>query len=305
MQAGTERYPHGVGDKGRPDLIPRAVRQAVVDAVSGWGLYTIAQIGDLFRDEGFEPADSFESGGGGQRKHAEAFQAAIDFRDPDQVERYLRVVERILDDHAEASNEDGKERHERLTRALKRADIERDARGRLRLPAHRALGVPALEDVPTESGIRFNLARLERLEQEPEEMIGAAKELVEATAKHVLLELGEEVPPDADLPALSKLALKKLNLHPEAIAPTTKGAEVMRRILGSLGQTATGLADLRNMGYATGHGAGRRVRGLAPRHAEFAARAATTYTSFELDTLHDPEAAWRGGGPGDGGDSSS
>ena len=295
-----------MGDKGRPDLIPRTVRQAVVDAVGGWGLYKVAQVGNLFRDEGFAPATEFASSGGGERKQeAEAFQAAIDFADPDQVERYLRVVERILDDHLAAGDEESTERHERLIRALKRADIERDARGHLRLPAHRALGVPPLGDIPTESGIRFNLARLERLEQEPEEMIGAAKELLEATAKHVLLELGEGVPAAADLPALSKLALKKLNLHPQVIAPTTKGAEVMIRILGSLGQTAAGLAELRNMGYATGHGAGRRVRGLAHRHAEFAARAAITYTSFVLDTLHDPEAAWRGGGTGEGGDGSS
>jgi hypothetical protein len=290
-----------MGAKARSELIPRSVRQAVVDAVGGWGLYTVAEIDDLFRDEEFEPVVSFESTTGGQRRlEAEGFQAGIDFADPDQVERYLRVVERILDDHLAADNDLAKQRHERLERALKRVDIERDSRGRLRLPAHRALGVPALGDVPTESGIRLNLARLERLEQEPEEMIGAAKELVEATAKHVLLELGEEPPPNSDLATLSKLALKKLNLHPEAIAPTTPGAHTMVRILGSLGQTAGGLAELRNLGYGTGHGTGRRVHGLTRRHAEFAARAAITYTSFVLDTLHDPDAPWRGvpGGSG-------
>ena len=31
-------------------------------------------------------------------------------------------------------------------------------------------------DIPDESGIRLQMARLERLDQEPEEMIGAAKE---------------------------------------------------------------------------------------------------------------------------------
>jgi hypothetical protein len=284
----------------RPQLIPRSVRQAVVEAVGGWGLYTVTQIADLFRDEGFDKAVEFESSGGGQRKQeAEAFQAAIDFSDPDQVDRYVRVVEHILDDHAAATDEDTRQRHERLSRALKRADIESDARGHLRLPSRRPLGVPALGNVPTESGIRLNLARLERLDQEPEEMIGAAKELVEATAKHVLLELGEAVPEEADLGALSKLALKKLKLHPDAVAPTAKGAEVMMRILGSLGQTAAGLAELRNLGYGTGHGSGRRVRGLARRHAEFAARAAITYTSFVLDTLHDRAAAWRSAASGE------
>jgi hypothetical protein len=277
-----------------PDLVPRAVRQAVVEAVGGWGLYTVAQIADLYGNEGLEPAENFVATSGGQRKAAaESYHAAIDFADPAQVARYLRVVEKILDDHEASGDDDSRRRHDQLSRALKRADIERDGRGHLRLPAHRALGAPSLASIPDESGIRFQLARLERLDQEPEEMIGAAKELVEATAKHVLAELGEAVPANADLPALSKLALGKLKLHPQGIAPTTKDVEVIVRMLGSLGQTAGGLAELRNLGYGTGHGAERRVRGLKGRHAVFAARAAITYVSFVLDTLHDADAPWR------------
>jgi hypothetical protein len=276
-----------------PELIPRAIRLAFIDAVGGWGLYTLAEIADLFINEGFAPAATFEtSGGGARRQKAESYQAGIDFADPDQADRYLRVVEKVLDDHAGGADEDTRRRHERLAKALKRADIDGDERGHLRLPAHRALGVPALTAVPTESGIRLQLARLERLDQEPEELIGAAKELVEATAKHVLLELNAEVPENADLPALSKMALGKLKLHPEAIAPTIKGAEVMGKILGSLGQAAGGLAELRNLGYGTGHGSGRRIKGLARRHAEFAARVAIAYTTFVLDTLNDPAAPW-------------
>lgn len=283
-----------MSDRHHLDLVPRAVRQAVVEAVGGWGLYTIAEISDLFRNEGFEPAATFNATAGGQRKaEAENYQATIDFADPAHVAGYLRVVEKILDDHESAGDDDSRRRHDRLSRALKRADIERDPRGHLCLPSHRALGVPSLASIPDESGIRFQLARLERLDQEPEEMIGAAKELVEATAKHVLAELGEAVPANADLPTLSKLALRRLKLHPQGIAPTTKGVEVIVRMLGSLGQTAGGLAELRNLGYGTGHGAESRVRGLKRRHAEFAARAAITYVSFVLDTLHDPDAPWR------------
>jgi hypothetical protein len=283
-----------VSGRHHPDLVPRSVQQAVIDVVGGWGLYKVAEIADLYRNEDFEPAQDFVATSGGQRRaEAEMYQAAIDFTDPDQVERYLRVVEKILDDHEAAGDEDSKRRHELLSRALKRADVEPDGRGHLRLPAHRSLGVPSLGAIPDESGIRLQLARLARLEQEPEELIGAAKELVEATAKHVLMELGEPVPAKADLPALSKLALAKLKLHPKAIAPTVAGAEIMMRILGSLGQTAGGLAELRNLGYGTGHGSERRVAGLTRRHAEFGARAAITYVSFVLDTLHDPAAPWR------------
>jgi hypothetical protein len=273
-----------------PDLVPRAVRVAVVDAVGGWGIYKVREIADLFLNEGFGRQEDYLGAGGGQRRQeAEAFQATIDFTDPGQVGRYLRVVQTILDDH---NKEDGQETQLRLLKVLARAEIVPDAQGRLSIPGRPSLHV-AVDDLPSQSGIRLQVARLARLEQEPEEMIGAAKELVEATIKHVLHETGEEIPDNADVPALSKRALAKLRLHPEAIAPTTKGAEVMVRILGGLAQTAAGLAELRNLGYGTGHGQDGRIVGLRRRHAEFAARSAIAYVTFVLDTLNDPEAPWR------------
>jgi hypothetical protein len=146
--------------------------------------------------------------------------------------------------------------------------------------------------IPTDSDLLLHLGRLNRLDQEPEEMIGAAKDLVEATAKLVLYRLEEPIGADADVAAVSKQALKQLNLHPEVIAPTTKGADTMKRILGGLQQIAAGLAELRNMGYGTGHGRGRRVAGLGERHAELAARSASAYVAFVLATLNEPNAPW-------------
>lgn len=282
----------------KPELVPRSVRQAVLEAVGGWGLYSVARIEDLFRNEGFEPAEGVQLESSGQRRQeAELFQAAIDFSSPEQVQRYLRVIEEIIEDH-QGDGDFEVARRERLLRALRRADIELDEKGRLHLPVHRDLGSLLLIDLPTESDIRLHMSRLSRLEQEPEEMIGAAKELVEATVKHVLLELDGEVPDDRDLPGLSKRALSKLRLHPTAIAPTAKGAEVMMRILEGQARTAPSLAELRNLGYGTGHGQGRRVKGLKRRHAELAARSAITFTAFVLDTLHDEDAPWRTEPPG-------
>lgn len=173
----------------KPELIPRSVRQAVLDAVGGWGPYSVAQIAALFRNEGFEPARGVQLESSGQRRQeAELFQAAIDFLMPQQVQRYLRVIEEIIEDH-EGDGAFEKTRRDRLVRALRRSDIELDDKGRLDLPVHRDLGSLSLIDLPTESDIRLHMTRLSRLEQEPEEMIGAAKELVEATVKHVLLEL--------------------------------------------------------------------------------------------------------------------
>jgi hypothetical protein len=277
----------------RRELVPLAVRYAVRDALGGWGGFTVGEINDLFRVEGFELAAEFVPTSGGVRtQEAEAFHAAIDFTSPDQVSRYLRVVETILDEY---DNDQGRERHDRLAKALRRAGIERDSKGRLKLPAPALAASARLAGMPSESDIRLHVERLERLDQEPEELIGAAKELVEATAKFVLMELGEEIGNKEDLPALSKRALQRLHLHPNAIAPTARGAEVMVKILAGLGQVAAGLAELRNMGYGTGHGQGRRVSGLAQRHAEFCARSAVAYATFMLDTLEDPLAPWRAG----------
>jgi hypothetical protein len=262
---------------------------AVTDAVGGWGIYTVREIADLYINEGFTRTEGYVGPGGQRRQEADAFHAAIDFTDPDQARRYLRVIEAILDDHDTAGAQDTRQR---LLKVLARAEISADSQGRLAIAGRPSLDVD-VAGLPTESGTRLQLARLARLEQEPEEMIGAAKELVEATAKHVLRETGEDVPANADLPSLNKRALARLRLHPDAIAPTTKGSEIMVRILGGLAQSAGGLAELRNLGYGTGHGQDRRVAGLRRRHAEFAARSAIAYSTFLLETLHDPDAPWR------------
>src|SRR6266545_2319611 len=81
------------------ELIPRAVRLAVTDAVGGWGIYKVREIADLFLNEGFGRIDDYVGQGGQRRQEADAFQSGIDFTDPDQVARYLRIVEVILDDH--------------------------------------------------------------------------------------------------------------------------------------------------------------------------------------------------------------
>jgi hypothetical protein len=137
------------------------------------------------------------------------------------------------------------------------------------------------------------MTTLERSDGEPEEKVGAAKELVEATVKHALAALDEPHMADADLPELAGVLHKRLRLTPRAIAPTTKGAETMVEILGGLTQIPHGLAQLRNEGYGTGHGRASRISGIRPRHADLAARAAIAYASFVLETIADPEAPWR------------
>jgi Abortive infection C-terminus len=275
------------------ELIPRSVRQVLIDTVGGDGLYVVRQITELFELEDFSKAPLPDpQSTGARRQEAEAFQAGIDFTSVEQSERYLRVVAQVLSDHA--GDEDWKRmKRDRLRGALRRSGIKPDADGNLQLPPSRALGSLSLAGVPSESDIRLHIRRLERLEQEPEEMVGAAKDLVEATLKYAARALDGEVPGAEKLPALSARVMKALKLHPAAIAPTKRGAEVMVSVLGGLGKVAPGLAELRNMGYGVGHGRGERISGIKRRHAELAARSAITFSAFVLDTLDDPDAPWR------------
>jgi hypothetical protein len=55
----------------------------------------------------------------------------------------------------------------------------------------------------------------------------------------------------------------------------------------------SGLVELRNRGYGTGHGPGMARTGLGSRHARLAINAAKLWCEFMLDTLGDERAPWR------------
>jgi hypothetical protein len=217
---------------------------------------------------------------------------------PEDAAAYLRVVDRLLDelgDTYRTRHEDwASEAQDRLLREFRRAEIEPDLDhdGALALPSRITVSA-SLAAAPTESGIRLAVARLEWSRAEPEERVGAAKELVEATIKYALGQLAEAHDANAEIPALAKQLHKRLRLDPSAIAPTNKGADTIVRILGGLMNIPQGLAELRNAGYGTGHGQATRISGIRPRHSDLAVRAAIAYAAFVLDTVNDPEAPWR------------
>jgi hypothetical protein len=259
--------------------------------------YTLAEIRAWFASEGFyEPAD-LDLGHGQMRKTlVAAVDSTIDFADPGQVRRYLRVVERVLEqlrDTAESTGHDwGTKQAIKIVRELGRADILADERGRLVLPA-RIGASTSLDAAPSESGIRLAIDAVVRDGLAPEERIGASKDLIEATIKFGLDVVGEPVGPREDVGTLAKRLHVRLRTDPAGIAPTTSGAATLTKILGGLAAIPTGLADLRNAGYGTGHGRARRISGIKDRHADLAARAAVAYATFILDTLGDEDAPWR------------
>lgn len=116
--------------------------------------------------------------------------------------------------------------------------------------------------------------------------VSAARTLVEATVKAVLVELGEPVEETADVPAFVKQTNRALSLDPRGVAPTATGAEIAVRLLGNVAQVPVGLARLRNE-YGPDHGRTRPAVGLHTHHAHLAVDAAATYCRFLLATLAD------------------
>jgi hypothetical protein len=241
----------------------------------------------MWEDEGVAPSGQ-ENGETGQRRNRfRQYENAIDWTDPTRVARALRVFETML----------RKLPAEELTEW--RSLIDRDGYDltpERRIVAQRGhRGAPAsLSALRNPSAILEQLDRIERaLPDDPAQAIGSAKELIEATAKTILLELS--LPFDdatAKLPELISAVQRALGLHPAAVAGPD-GTDAVKRILGGLSSIALGVAELRNRGYGTGHAMVTRAPGLHARHAHLAVGAASTWCRLVLDTYNDPIAPWR------------
>jgi hypothetical protein len=134
------------------------------------------------------------------------------------------------------------------------------------------------------SKLRQEIERIERsIDIDPALAIGTAKELVESCCKSILTIRRVEYPSNADLPQLTKLLLKELDLVPEGISDKSKGAESIRLLLRNLSAITQYLAELRSL-YGTGHGRDGNHRGLQPRHARLAVGMAVTFVDFITET---------------------
>ncbi|MDP8929272.1 MAG: abortive infection family protein, partial [Actinomycetota bacterium] len=163
--------------------------------------------------------------------------------------------------------------------------------GRPVYAAHSVLSVPAsLRDVERATvGDRDYLARQitrmeTSIETDPELAIGTAKELIETACKTILEHRGATPDRNWDVPRLMKEAAKELELTPEGVSDAARGADTIRRILGSLASVVGGTAELRNH-YGSGHGRGPGAAGLEPRHARLVVGAASTLAIFLFETF--------------------
>lgn len=267
------------------DLIHPLVRATIRDAASTAS--TIGKITDAFRDHGFCPgagtgfASSSQGGGWGNPTRRETFNehaAVVDWSDPRQVRPALDALGVILDD---VHGED----REGVLQRLRRYGVERDERGQLHLNGANIIAELPLDVLDDPAAVLEQLDRLRRVAREdPAAAISTAKTLVEATLKRVLHELELPVRDRDDMPVLARAVHKALGLEAGAIAPTQRGAEIIKSTLGALATIPLSLAELRNT-YGTDHGRLIPTVGLQPRHADLAVGSAATYVRFVLETL--------------------
>lgn len=270
-------------------LVPLPVRRHFRDLSAGYS--TLRLIAGMWEDQGFTPSGDPNDETSERRGFWREFEDNVDWTDPTHVNRVLRVYETLIDampPEALASTR----------KFMERQGFDVDLEGRISPKSDSAL--PAAATMPRAltalrdpEMILDSFERINRaLPSDPAQAIGSAKELVEATAKTVLEELGISFDgKTAKLPQLIDRAQRELGLHPQTIAPGPDGSQAVKRILGGLSGIALGLGELRNEGWGTGHAA--RRTGLRPRHGYLAVGAAHTWCQVILDTLADPAAPWR------------
>ncbi|WP_202876096.1 abortive infection family protein [Kribbella sp. VKM Ac-2566] len=290
-------------------MINSRARVAIRELMSGT---VLREIDTMWQDEGFAPPDPIEPVGGERVTRFQEYLNQVDWTDVGHVTRALRVFEVALAPLISPPSDweltpRQVSQLERVRKLLARDNYTLTEDGRIIGGPIEIISPPLLSGLTDPQVIHEHLDRitaaLER--DDPAQVIGSAKELVESTAKVVLRQCGVPVNEKDDLPALVKQAQEALAVHPGGVSVGADGADGVKKILGGAITITTSIAELRNRGYGTGHGPGQARTGLSARHARLALHGARTWCEFMLDTLADANAPWRTRQASHGGDMTS
>ncbi|HQO21059.1 MAG TPA: abortive infection family protein [Acidobacteriota bacterium] len=274
-----------------PDLISKKTRTEFREYFVGTTLRKITEEfdgADVPCSVDYLPQES-----GQRRSLVEQYYHAVNFASWRDVKKILRVYENVLielEDRVKHPMWGKKDEYSEKKLSLFLRYLERDgftfSNGRLKAQAQS----PTVEDLSTSAGgldSRILSQQIDRMrnsiEDDPDLAIGTAKELVETTCRTILADYGVAVDIDWDVIRLVKETRKILKLIPEDIPDNAKGAQIIKKLLGSLGQVSQGIAELRNL-YGTGHGRDGQFKGLGSRHARLAVGAATALATFLFET---------------------
>jgi hypothetical protein len=203
--------------------------------------FVIREIRALWQDEGLAPSPEPNDEGGQRRGLFRSYEENVDRSDPVRVARVLRVFEVMLQ---RVSDDDLDTWRQALDRDGYELSAQRRSHGDGRARSRRAVGLPPSLRDP--SSILEQFDRIERaLATDPALAIGSAKELIEATAKTILVELGRPFDDcTTKLADLISSAQRALHLHPSAATAGPDGTDAVKRILGGLRSIAMGVAEL-------------------------------------------------------------
>jgi hypothetical protein len=257
------------------DLVGRTTRGIFRDLMTD---STVGAITTAFQDEGFTPdPDCRYEDSSVRRRTTQSYLDTVDWTDPQEVRRFLRVAERLLN---------GWEPHSlnHFHQSLRRDGYQVDEQTGQITPVGPQLSIQSVARLADPSAIREGFERIRRaISDDPALAVGSAKELIESTAKVVLAERGQPFDDKSDLPKLARAAQVSLGLDPSTKSGPDSSDRV-KRILGAVTTIANGLAELRNRGLGTGHGLATACIGLRSRHAHLAVNAAITWCQLMLDT---------------------
>lgn len=257
----------------------------------------------------FEFPEEFEFESYSGRSMFDGWSKSVDWTSREQSLRGLYVFQDIVEAVRATLSDEGQFNAllGGLKRAAARSDVELGQDFLFELPASVKLDPASFRDIKDPRVIHQHLDRLRRSlrDDDSELVIGAAKELMESTAKIAIEELkrrdifiNDGLGKSPNFPALIKTVHKELGLAPGEVnvdgidGERTKSAkEGVRKILGGALNVANGMAEYRNSA-GTGHG-NKSISNLGSRHARLAINAAVLWVDLILATLQDPDAPWR------------
>ncbi|MBH5299864.1 abortive infection family protein [Corynebacterium silvaticum] len=255
---------------------------------------TVRTIEGAFRDEGFQPKPNFQSQDSSERRAtAESFLAGLDWSSAETSIRLARAMETLLESFVPGEILHDSKTWSKFVRLMGYDGWEVSDNGKVTPPANYSAPITIDTSRLTDpSGVHEQLERLRNTQGDAPAVIGASKELVEATAKAILRELNPEVSPVSDFPDLIKAVNEALGLSPGARTKGIDSTQSVKRILGGATNIVLSLNELRNS-HGTGHGPSTARTGLYKRHADLAINAATLWCQLVVDTFNDPHAPWR------------
>jgi len=174
------------------DLVGRTTRGVFHDLMTD---STVGAINTAFQDEGFAPdPDCRYQDSSVRRQTTQSYLDAVDWTDPRQVGRFLRVAERLLN---------GWELQglSHFRQSLRRDGYQVDEQTGQITPVGPQLSIESLARLADLSAIREGFERIRRaISDDPALAVGSAKELIESTAKVVLTERSQPFDDKSDFP---------------------------------------------------------------------------------------------------------